>query len=89
MGPAGNKGAKEKKTTPNKRRKGAERNNADGGNIDRENPNREWVYKTGWLSGADLYRRYAGGDDADDGSSSDGEDSDRDDDDVETAFQDD
>ena len=40
--------AKEKAMTPNKRKKGTEKDNAgDSGRIDDENPNREWVYKIG------------------------------------------
>lgn len=82
----GGQRAKEKAVTPNKRKKGAEKDNADkGGSIDDEELNREWVYKTGWLSGAELYRRYGGGDAMDSSTSSDGEGSNRGDTDVEVA----
>ena len=57
-------------TTPQKRRKGAEIEAVSASdNID-ESPRQEWIYKTGWLSGAELYLRYANcsNDDAEDSS---------------------
>ncbi|KAK1762932.1 hypothetical protein QBC33DRAFT_480697 [Phialemonium atrogriseum] len=89
-GGGGEQGAKEKATTPSKRKKGSEKSNADNSSsIDDGDLNHGWVYRTGWLSGAELYRRYAGGDDADKRSNGDDQGSNGDDEGFETTSQDD
>lgn len=72
MGAEGGQGTNEKATTTNKRKKG-DKDNADNNSTNDDDINRKWVYKTGWLSGEELFQRYADSDNADNDGDGDSE----------------